>query len=787
VFSFGQKERLLSEYIRWDDYVSDDVILLDDGSVFMMLAVDSLPFETVDDAVINHRHTRLEFAIRDVAEPGLTLHFLQTRGVADASVYPRGRFRTEFSERLDARYRDKLFGARSMWLNKTYLGVQVQPELFANVAGKWLPAAWTQPEQDRVQARVDRVRRVVGVLGEELKELRPRVLGIVPRGRMLFSEIAEAVAFTLTGYWRAVPLTTSGPTAIFSEAFIVGHETFEVRMPHGSAWGACLGMHDFPYMTEPGMFDRFLSASYRHTVYHGFRCLSSTDGQALATRKQNKMKTAGDRALSQVDELTTAADLIASNRMLMGDYAFAMTIFADNRTNLTANVERAWGDLASGGVKVERETVSLEAALFSMVPGNFHLRTKEAAISSRNYAAFASMHNFPCGEPKGFWGEPIVILRTSGGTPFQFHLHVDGVGNAFVSGAVGSGKTTFLGFLVSQAERSGAQTILWDKDQGLEALVRALGGSYLSLTNVPGLGSGIAPLRRLTDCEEDLSFLSGLIRACIATPEPYNLTPEEDRRLGIGLRHVMKLPPSLRSLSEVRAFLGTSRDGAGARLEKWCHGAEFGWVIDCQRDIVELTNRVIAFDQSGLLDDPIAAGAVMATLFHYTGKLVDGRRLLFVLDEVWKALELEQFQAEIHNGLKTWRKYNSPIIFGTQDVADGLESPIGHTIRSQTPTKICFATPGAIWKDYGPNGLKFTETEFDIVQKLPKGTGQFLLKQGERSVVVQAPLGGLDEVRVISGTRRGIDALKLARERTGDASGMELVEAYHRALEELPA
>ncbi len=52
-------------------------------------------------------------------------------------------------------------------------------------------------------------------------------------------------------------------------------------------------------------------------------------------------------------------------------------------------------------------------------------------------------------------------------------------------------------------------------------------------------------------------------------------------------------------------------------------------------------------------------------------------------------------------------------------------------------------------------------------------------------MVVQAPLSGLDEVAVISGTRRGADALKLARERTDGAAGHVLVAEYHKALEEL--
>ena len=615
---FSSRERLLSEYVPWTDYIDGNMLLGSDGSVFMMAAIDGLPFETIDDALINHRHARLEFAMRDVAQDGLTFHFLQCRGTADPSFYPAGQFRTPFAEALDQRYRDKLFGDRAMWLNQTFLAIQLSPRRVGGKALNRLLSAWgggstTEPPR----ARVIRLQRIVGIFMEELKDYRPRLLGVVERERRLFSEIGEAVAFAMTGYWRQVPLTTSGAAAVFSEPFIVGHEAFEVRMPHRSAWGTCLSMAEFPYQTSPGMFDRFLSASYRHTVFHAFRCMPSIDGQGIVMRKQNSMRHAGDRALSQAAELTDAANLIAGNRLMMGEHAFALTVFADDHTSLSDVVQRAWGDLSAGGIKVERESVALEAVLFSMIPGNFQLRGRQAAISSRNFAAFTSMHNFPAGDRKGFWDGPITMFRTSGGTPYLFHFHTDGVGNAFISGATGAGKTTVLGLLICQAERTGAQIILWDKDRGLEALVRALSGSYLSLTNAPVIGSGLAPLKRLTDGPEDLSFLSGLIRACIGTPAAYDLDPEEDRRLGIALRRVMALPAEGRCMAEVRAFLGTSRDGAGARLEKWCAGGEFGWVIDCPNDIVALDGRVIGFDQSGLLDDPIASGAVMATLFHY--------------------------------------------------------------------------------------------------------------------------------------------------------------------------
>jgi len=780
------RERLLSEYVPWRDYGRSDLVLTKHHSVIMFLEMDGLPSsEATDDPIVNHRHAMLETSLRNNAQDGMIYHFLQCRGAADPSIYPDGMFRSEFAGNLDRRYRDKLFGSGSMWLNRTYLAVELAPRMLAGKAGRLL--SFGQQTAEPAARAINQLTRTVHVLAEELKEFHPRILSVVERDGRLFSEMAEATVFAMTGYWRPVPLTTSSAASVFSERFIIGWETFEVRMPHGSAYGFCLGMHDYPFQTEPGMFERFLQADYRHTVFHAFRCLPSMDGQAMATRKQNKSRFSGDRAVDQANELAVAANLIAGNRLMIGEHGSATTVFVDELPEFDRVVKRAWGDMGRGGLKVERENAALEAVLFSMVPGNFHLRGRQAAISSRNFAAFASMHNYPMGRRKGRWGDPIAVFRTSGGTPYLFHLHVDGVGNCFISGMTGAGKSVLIGFIVCQAERTGAQIILWDKDRGLEALVRHVGGAYLSLRNVPGLGAGLAPLKRLTDSAEDIAFLSGLIRACVSTPAPYDWEPEEERRLGIALRHVMALPPSDRSMEEVRSFLGTSRTGAGARLEKWCAGGEFGWIIDCERDIVDLENMVLGFDQSDLIGDPVAAGAVMATLFHYTGKLVDGRKLLFVLDEVWKALEVRQFQAEIKNGLKTWRKYNSPIIMATQEVSDALNSPIGDTIKGQTPTQIYFSDPKASWKYYGPEGMNLTETEFDIVRKLPKGTGHFLLRQGDRSCVLQAPLGGLDEVAVISGSADGVKALALAMERAPGTTGEALMQEYRKALLEVAA
>ena len=66
-------------------------------------------------------------------------------------------------------------------------------------------------------------------------------------------------------------------------------------------------------------------------------------------------------------------------------------------------------------------------------------------------------------------------------------------GHTFICGPTGSGKTVFIGFLVAMLERQGATQVIFDKDRGLEILVRALGGEYLPLRN--GVPTGFNPLQ----------------------------------------------------------------------------------------------------------------------------------------------------------------------------------------------------------------------------------------------------------------------------------------------------
>jgi type IV secretion system protein VirB4 len=248
------------------------------------------------------------------------------------------------------------------------------------------------------------------------------------------------------------------------------------------------------------------------------------------------------------------------------------------------------------------------------------------------------------------------------------------------------------------------------------------------------------------------------------------LTVTEARAIEAAIDALAPMAPAQRSITALRPLLG-QRDagGIGARLERWRQGQALGCVFDNDTDALTLDLRFLRFDMTEVLDHPEVRTPVLMYLFHRLAALVDGRRLVIDIDEFWKALADEAFRGLAQDGLKTYRKQNAVMIFGTQSPADVLRSEIAHTILEQCPTKIFLPNPHAAARDY-VEGFGITEREFQLVREdLVPARHQILIKQGLNSVVVELDLGGLDDaLAVLSGPTETVDLLDRIRAVHGD-------------------
>jgi type IV secretion system protein VirB4 len=323
--------------------------------------------------------------------------------------------------------------------------------------------------------------------------------------------------------------------------------------------------------------------------------------------------------------------------------------------------------------------------------------------------------------------------------------------------------------MLSMLTRQGVTQVVFDKDRGLEILVRALGGTYLPLKN--GIATGFNPLR-LPLTPANLEFLKSWLRSLVRGSAPLSVREEND--LDHALLGTLALDPEARRLSRLVEFTdATHLEGVQQRLARWCestHGP-YGWVFDNAEDLLaeELAGRALfGVDVTDFLDHAVTRAPVTLYLFHVARALLDGRRFVCWMDEFWRLLGDPAFETFAKDGPKTWRKLNAVMCLATQSASDVLGSPISRTIIEQTPTKILFPNPDADAAEY-QEGLGLSEREFRLIkEQLEPGARQFLIKQGHHSVVCELDLKGFEaEVKVLSGRASTVEALHRILDRHG--------------------
>jgi len=773
-------ERDPAQFLPFARHVTDNIVALDNGEYMAVFALDGIAFETADVATINDWHEKLNTAWRSVAHERVALMVHTVRRIE--RDYPDGEFRSSFARDLDAAYKARVLSKR-MFVNEHYLTAIYRPAVgaadkaAASVFSFFSKATAEEAEDDIVEAFTDILRDTEKLLGR----VNPRLLGLYEFNGLQFSEPMELIQRIMTADQRRVPLVRAHlGRAVYSDRVIFGSELVEIREPGGSRYAGILAVREHAARTFPGQLNALLEARFEFVLAQGFAFLGKQMGMETARRKRAQLSATDDVAYSQQEHLDEAMDDLQSNRFVLGEHHLALSVFGESPKILAENMSVARAALSESGIVAAREDLGLEAAYWSMLPGNFNWRTRPAALTSRNFGALAPIHTYPLGQRSGnHWGKAIALLKTTANSPYYFNFHFGDVGHALILGPSGSGKTVIQNFMLSQAEKTGARMAFIDKDRGAEIFVRASGGTYLTLKN--GEPSGFAPLKALDDNPRNREFLSSWLRQLV-TPESGELSPQELYQVGQALEAVMRLPQELRSVAAVRSQLDqTSVDGIGARLDRWTRNGEFGWVFDNDADTLRLDARLMGFDMTDFLENDAIRPPLMSYLFHRLDDIVDGKPVIIDIDEFWKALGDPAFRHFARDGLKTYRKRNAMMMFGTQSPADALRSDIAETIIEQCPTKILLPNPNAQARDY-IDGLNLTEAEFRLIKvDLSPESRRFLIKQGHDSVVVELDLNGLDdELAVLSGRQGTVALLDELRAELGDDPDIWLPEFKRR-------
>lgn len=786
---FGRERRReygMSMHIPYLRHVTDTVVRLDTGGLLSVIKLDGLLFQTEDQAELNMRASVRNTMIRALGSSRYSLWSTVMRRLTEPAI--GGHFSDPFCHALNARYMGELRKKR-MFTNELYLtvihsGVRgplgAAQSLARLLAVPARSAAHASPEDDRLKE----LEEVVSTITRELRPYGARPLTIVHRDGEPYSEPSEFFNAILTcGRPRPMRLPRMGLRNYLGTSRL--HFSRRVLQAQGptaaeNRFGAIVSIKEYPPFSAPGMLDGLLQVNHEFILTQSFTIADRPIAQERIQRLQRQIG-ASDEAGSTVEtDIDFALNSLLNQEAVFGYHHFSLLCLSRDLAGLDAAVAELGACLTDMNVAWLREDLNLEASFWAQLPGNHSYIARSAMLSSANFSGFSSMHNFATGKADGnHWGLPIALLETTSQTPYWFNFHQRDIGHFLVTGPTGAGKTVVLTFLLAQAFRISPEpkAVIFDKDRGADIFVRAMGGAYEVLH--PGTATGFNPLQ-LASTPANRDFLLRLLKAMLDAGPGRGFSQEEEDILERAIARICHEPAEQRTLANLSGLLmGRARSAPNdlqSRLRPWFEG-EKAWLFNSGRDALSFScRRLFGFDMTHILDNPDMRTPALMYLFHRVDELLTGDPVMIFIDEGWKVLQDPSFSSYVVDKMKTIRKLNGIVGFGTQSAADIARAPQSHTLIEQSATHLHFPNPRADEESYiGRFGL--TAKEFGFVRTTPPERRTFLIKRGNESVVARLDLSAMpDLVKVLSGRKETVEACAVLRAHHGDDPGAWLPE-----------
>lgn len=410
-------------------------------------------------------------------------------------------------------------------------------------------------------------------------------------------------------------------------------------------------------------------------------------------------------ALQMHQQTTDALTMNSNQSTRWGYWTSSLVCFHDDNQVLDEATNALTRYLEQSGFTCLSEDMNAFDAWLGTIPGHGCCQVRRLFINSFNLAHCLPLYTRWTGAEKSDPASllppdspPVFYAQTTGKTPFRFHCDVGDVGHQVILGPTGSGKSTYLGFLIAQFLRyPNAQIFVFDKDESHKALTFALEGHYYDLGDTETLA--FCPLADLsTDSQkvragqfiEDLLFLQQVI-----------ITP--DIRTAIyraieSLAHQEQT--SSRNLTVFQAAV--QHDTVRKALQYYTLAGQIK-LLDATTDTFQL-GHLQTFEMRWLLaQKPEIYLPVLRTIFDQIEAKLEASKgqcpTLIVLEEAWLYIGHDVFARKLKDWLKTLRKHNARVVFATQSLAD-LYDPATQSLTATTaailescPTKVYLPHP----------------------------------------------------------------------------------------------
>ena len=509
------------------------------------------------------------------------------------------------------------------------------------------------------------------------------------------------------GRWR---LTTGTKPTIGGKHIRVVVPTGLPLESHGEVCGF-LSELPFPYRYSIraillGTYNANKAIGIRRKHHHQKRerlwdFLSNTAG------KQSNPQYLNEHAVDMAEDANEAVKEAESNAVRYAFTSIGVVLIGDVMAEVDEQAAYVRKLFSHHGFVARIEDFNTVEAWRSSLAGDGFSNIRRPLVNTMNFADLMPMTTLWTGDqynPNPMYpseSPPMFYATSAGQTAFRFHPHVSDVGHGIIIGPIGSGKSTFIDFMIAQSFRiPDMQVFVFDKGYPSFILTKACGGQHWDLGNDPISAAPLINVDQDIEREWAHGYVSGLLRTALRR----ELQPIEDDAAWRALELLGRRPRHQRTMTALQ--INVQNDELKQALTRYTLKGPMGRYIDAHEDAL-LTERFITFEMETLQNNK-ALIPMLLYLFHRIEQRLDGRPTLVVIDEAWVALSKSFFGAKIEEWLRSWRKKNAAVWLATQSLDDLRRSDYRAVILESCHSQIYLGNPEAathniadIYRDFG--------------------------------------------------------------------------------------
>lgn len=734
------------DFLPFACFYDSHTILTKNGEVMQTLKIVGFTHEQVTGRKIG-----LRAAIRQALQESfgdnsyaIWFHTIRRRKNLD----PGGSYPAGFSE-----YLNKRWGEANQWsekfTNELYITIVKKGQTGKLEGPKgFLRGLWPPLERDYrlsflAQAFTELNDTVERML-ETLTDFGAQRLGLVDTDGVIYAEALQFLGKIINLEERPRELPLRDLSEYLPDTTLrFDFNTIEVSGPRGNRYGALLTIKDYVDLSATAI-DRFLQLPQEFIITQTIDFINRKQALENFSKHKYYVDLSED---TEFAEMSGIDEIVGSNRgtsIDYGEHQISLFLVEDTFQKLEETLERTVQTLGHMGLVPIREDIRLEETFWAQLPGNFEFLKRRNPINTTWVGGFASLHNFPAGRAVGnWWGPAATVFYTNAGTPYFFNFHDEtGNGHTTIIGPFGSGKTVLLNFLISEARKFRSRLIVFDRDHASRIFINAIGGTYHTI-NAADSTLKLNPLL-LEDTSENRDFLAVWLSALISGGE--QVSPEELSVLRYAVEINYSIPAEHRNLSTLVYYLTQQGYTSTAqKLQRWTSFGEYGRVFDNTEENIGVDHIPILGFEMGLVARNIAVlGPTLLYLLHRINLSLDGYPTMIVLDEAWSLLDNHVFAPFVAPWLENLKKKNTMAILATESVDEASESRISSTIMDHIATQLYLPNPfaGEAYQEV----FRLSDEEYMMVTGIQSEKRQFLLKNGQQSVVAVLNLFGMDDL-----------------------------------------